>query len=132
MSYNLETLVNNFIPFLTSPFGILFFALIYVFWVEKGRWMDSQAPGLLIFSKTSWGRLAAALASSRGCPGLSRRRLWVVFGPSPLVAPLPSPGPRGGGNRYFKRFGAPALRNGDSRRLALVSWPWLLAPGCWL
>ena len=43
MSNNLEILVNNFIPFLSSPFGILFFALVYVFWVSfllPGSWLS--------------------------------------------------------------------------------------------
>ncbi|WP_413678791.1 TVP38/TMEM64 family protein [Prochlorococcus sp. MIT 0916] len=43
MSNNLETLVNNFIPFLSSPFGILVFALVYVFWVTcllPGSWLS--------------------------------------------------------------------------------------------
>ncbi len=43
MSNNLETLVNNFIPFLSSPFGILVFALLYVFWVScllPGSWLS--------------------------------------------------------------------------------------------
>tara|TARA_Y100001968_G_scaffold53225_1_gene44283 strand:+ start:103 stop:726 length:624 start_codon:yes stop_codon:yes gene_type:complete len=43
MSHNLETLVNNFIPFLCSPIGILFFALIYVLWVScllPGSWLS--------------------------------------------------------------------------------------------
>ena len=49
MSNNLETLVNNFIPFLSSPFGILFFALVYVFWVScllPGSWL-SMLSGFL-------------------------------------------------------------------------------------
>ena len=49
MSYNLETLVNNFIPFLSSPFGILVFALVYVFWVScllPGSWL-SMLSGFL-------------------------------------------------------------------------------------
>ena len=49
MSNNLETLVNNFIPFLSSSFGILFFALIYVFWVSclmPGSWL-SMLSGFL-------------------------------------------------------------------------------------
>ncbi len=43
MSNNLETLVNNFIPFLSSPFGILVFALVYIFWVScllPGSWLS--------------------------------------------------------------------------------------------
>ena len=49
MSNNLETLVNNFIPFLSSPFGILVFALIYVFLVScllPGSWL-SMLSGFL-------------------------------------------------------------------------------------
>ena len=49
MSYNLETLVNNFIPFLSSPFGIFFFALLYVVWVScllPGSWL-SMLSGFL-------------------------------------------------------------------------------------
>ena len=49
MSHNLETLVNNFFPFLTSPVGILFFALLYVFWVScllPGSWL-SMLSGFL-------------------------------------------------------------------------------------
>ncbi len=49
MSYNLETLVNNFIPFLSSPFGIFFFALLYVLWVScllPGSWL-SMLSGFL-------------------------------------------------------------------------------------
>ena len=49
MSNNLETLVNNFIPFLSSPFGILVFALVYVFWVTcllPGSWL-SMLSGFL-------------------------------------------------------------------------------------
>jgi len=43
MSNNFETLVNNFIPFLSSPFGILVFVLVYVFWVScllPGSWLS--------------------------------------------------------------------------------------------
>ena len=49
MSYNLENLINNFIPFLSSPFGILVFALVYVFWVScllPGSWL-SMLSGFL-------------------------------------------------------------------------------------
>ena len=49
MSSNLETLINNFIPFLSSPFGILFFVLVYVFWVScllPGSWL-SMLSGFL-------------------------------------------------------------------------------------
>ena len=49
MSNNLENLINNFIPFLSSSFGILFFALIYVFWVScllPGSWL-SMLSGFL-------------------------------------------------------------------------------------
>jgi len=49
MSNNLETLINNFIPFLTSAFGILIFALVYVFWVTcllPGSWL-SMLSGFL-------------------------------------------------------------------------------------
>ena len=43
MTQNIETLVNNFIPFLSSPLGILGFALVYVFWVScllPGSWLS--------------------------------------------------------------------------------------------
>ena len=49
MSNNLEILVNNCIPFLSSPFGILVFALVYVFWVTcllPGSWL-SMLSGFL-------------------------------------------------------------------------------------
>ena len=49
MSNNLETIVNNFIPFLSSPFGILLFVLVYVFWVSfllPGSWL-SMLSGFL-------------------------------------------------------------------------------------
>ena len=49
MTNNLDTLVNNFIPFLGSPFGILVFALVYVFWVScllPGSWL-SMLSGFL-------------------------------------------------------------------------------------
>ncbi len=49
MFNNLETLVNNFIPFLSSPFGILVFVLVYVFWVScllPGSWL-SMLSGFL-------------------------------------------------------------------------------------
>ncbi len=49
MSHNLETLVNNCIPFLSSPFGMLVFALVYVFWVScllPGSWL-SMLSGFL-------------------------------------------------------------------------------------
>jgi len=49
MPHNLETLINNFIPFLSSPFGILGFALVYVFWVScllPGSWL-SMLSGFL-------------------------------------------------------------------------------------
>ena len=49
MSHNLEPLVNNFIPFLSSPLGILVFALVYVFWVScllPGSWL-SMLSGFL-------------------------------------------------------------------------------------
>ena len=49
MSSNLENLINNFIPFLSSPFGILFFVLVYVFWVScllPGSWL-SMLSGFL-------------------------------------------------------------------------------------
>jgi len=49
MSNNVETLVNSFIPFLSSPFGILVFALVYVFWVScllPGSWL-SMLSGFL-------------------------------------------------------------------------------------
>ena len=43
MSDHLEILVNNFIPFLSSPLGICVFALVYVFWVSfllPGSWLS--------------------------------------------------------------------------------------------
>ena len=49
MSNNLETLVNNFIPFLSSPFGIFVFVFVYVFWVSfllPGSWL-SMLSGFL-------------------------------------------------------------------------------------
>ena len=49
MSLHLETLVNNFIPFLSSSFGILIFALVYVLWVScllPGSWL-SMLSGFL-------------------------------------------------------------------------------------
>ena len=49
MSNNLEILVNNFIPFLSSSFGILFFVFVYVFWVScllPGSWL-SMLSGFL-------------------------------------------------------------------------------------
>ena len=49
MFYDLETLVNNFIPFFSSSFGILFFALVYVLWVScllPGSWL-SMLSGFL-------------------------------------------------------------------------------------
>tara|TARA_B100000965_G_scaffold336706_1_gene303165 strand:- start:5700 stop:6320 length:621 start_codon:yes stop_codon:yes gene_type:complete len=49
MSHKLEILVNNFIPFLTSPLGIFVFALVYVFWVSfllPGSWL-SMLSGFL-------------------------------------------------------------------------------------
>ena len=49
MFYDLETLVNDFIPFLSSSFGILFFALVYVLWVScllPGSWL-SMLSGFL-------------------------------------------------------------------------------------
>ena len=49
MNQNIETLVNNFIPFLSSPLGILGFALVYVFWVScllPGSWL-SMLSGFL-------------------------------------------------------------------------------------
>ena len=49
MPHNLEILINNFIPFLSSSFGILVFALIYVFWVScllPGSWL-SMLSGFL-------------------------------------------------------------------------------------
>ena len=49
MFSNLENLINNFIPFLSSPFGILFFVLVYVFWVScllPGSWL-SMLSGFL-------------------------------------------------------------------------------------
>ena len=49
MSNNLETFINNFIPFLSSPLGILVFGLFYVFWVScllPGSWL-SMLSGFL-------------------------------------------------------------------------------------
>jgi len=49
MANNLEPLVNNFIPFLSSPFGILVFTLVYVAWVScllPGSWL-SMLSGFL-------------------------------------------------------------------------------------
>ena len=49
MTHNVETLINNFIPFLSSPFGILVFALVYVLWVScllPGSWL-SMLSGFL-------------------------------------------------------------------------------------
>ena len=49
MSHNLEILVNNFIPFLSSPLGVFVFILIYIFWVSfllPGSWL-SMLSGFL-------------------------------------------------------------------------------------
>ncbi len=49
MFSNLETLVNNFIPFLSSPLGVLVFTFVYVFWVSfllPGSWL-SMLSGFL-------------------------------------------------------------------------------------
>ncbi len=49
MSNQLEILVNNFIPFLSSSSGIFVFALFYVFWVTcllPGSWL-SMLSGFL-------------------------------------------------------------------------------------
>ena len=49
MSNQLEILVNNFIPFLSSPLGIAVFVLVYVFWVSfllPGSWL-SMLSGFL-------------------------------------------------------------------------------------
>ena len=49
MSNQLEILVNNFIPFLSSPLGIFVFVLVYVFWVScllPGSWL-SMLSGFL-------------------------------------------------------------------------------------
>ncbi len=49
MSHKLEILVNNFIPFLSSPLGIFVFVLVYVFWVScllPGSWL-SMLSGFL-------------------------------------------------------------------------------------
>ncbi len=49
MNNQLEILVNNFIPFLSSPLGIFVFALFYVFWVScllPGSWL-SMLSGFL-------------------------------------------------------------------------------------
>ena len=46
MSYNFESFVNNFIPFLGSSFGIFVFGLVYVFWVAfllPGSWLTMMA-----------------------------------------------------------------------------------------
>ena len=49
MTIQLEILVNNLIPFLTSPLGIFVFVLVYVFWVSfllPGSWL-SMLSGFL-------------------------------------------------------------------------------------
>ena len=49
MTHNIEILVNNLIPFLSSPLGIMVFALAYVFWVScllPGSWL-SMLSGFL-------------------------------------------------------------------------------------
>ena len=49
MSNQLEILINNFIPFLSSPLGIFVFILVYVFWVScllPGSWL-SMLSGFL-------------------------------------------------------------------------------------
>ncbi len=49
MSHDLETLVNNFIPFLGTSAGVFAFALVYVFWVScllPGSWL-SMLSGFL-------------------------------------------------------------------------------------
>tara|TARA_B100000214_G_scaffold248713_1_gene182727 strand:- start:203 stop:826 length:624 start_codon:yes stop_codon:yes gene_type:complete len=49
MTDHLETLVDYFIPFLSTPFGIIVFALFYVFWVSlllPGSWL-SMLSGFL-------------------------------------------------------------------------------------
>ena len=49
MPHDLETLINNFIPFLSSSFGIFVFVLVYVFWVScllPGSWL-SMLSGFL-------------------------------------------------------------------------------------
>tara|TARA_X000000368_G_C22903574_1_gene655239 strand:+ start:297 stop:908 length:612 start_codon:yes stop_codon:yes gene_type:complete len=49
MSHQVESLVNNFIPFLSSPLGMFVFVLIYVFWVSfllPGSWL-SMLSGFL-------------------------------------------------------------------------------------
>ena len=49
MQHDLETLINNFIPFLSSSFGIFVFVLVYVFWVScllPGSWL-SMLSGFL-------------------------------------------------------------------------------------
>ena len=49
MFNNLEIIVNNFVPFLSSPLGIFVFILVYVFWVSgllPGSWL-SMLSGFL-------------------------------------------------------------------------------------
>ncbi len=49
MFNKLEIIVNNFVPFLSSPLGIFVFILVYVFWVSgllPGSWL-SMLSGFL-------------------------------------------------------------------------------------
>ena len=49
MFNKLEIIVNNFLPFLSSPLGIFLFILVYVFWVSgllPGSWL-SMLSGFL-------------------------------------------------------------------------------------
>ena len=49
MSHKLEIIVNNFIPFLSSPLGMFVFVFVYVFWVScllPGSWL-SMLSGFL-------------------------------------------------------------------------------------
>ena len=49
MTNQLEILVNNFIPFLSSPLGVFVFAFVYVIWVSfllPGSWL-SMLSGFL-------------------------------------------------------------------------------------
>ncbi len=49
MSNKFEILVNNFLPFLSSPLGVVFFVFVYIFWVScllPGSWL-SMLSGFL-------------------------------------------------------------------------------------
>ena len=66
MSQKLEILVNNFIPFLSSPLGIFVFVWVYVFWVSclfPGSWL-SMLSGFLY--GTWFGSLIVFLAAFIG------------------------------------------------------------------